>query len=61
MKLLCGATVLLLSLLLGSVPQSVYAADADDLTDADGLPVATPIMGQFTVPPLADRLLMKAV
>jgi hypothetical protein len=53
-----SAIVLLLSLLLGLVSQPVYAANAYDLTDADGLPIATPITGQFTVPPLAKDLLL---
>lgn len=58
MKLLYGATVISLSLVLGPVPQLVYAANGDDFADADGLPIATPITGQFTVPPLPKNLLL---
>jgi hypothetical protein len=52
MKLLSFAAILSMGLLSGTAPQPVSAGQPNDLADADGLPVATPITGRFTVPPL---------
>jgi hypothetical protein len=58
MKHLSFAAVLSLGLLLGPALQPVSAGGSNDLTDADGLPVAMPITGRFTVPPLPKDALL---
>src|ERR1700730_1329800 len=58
MKHLAIASFLSLGLLLGSARQPVSAGEPSVLTDADGLPVAMPITGRFTVPSLPKDALL---